>query len=38
MFYSGNTIRRKIFVNLSKNLDPDFGLKKLNFISPVIDN
>jgi len=23
MFYSGNNLRRKIFVNVSKNSDPD---------------
>jgi len=27
--YSGNILRRKIFVNVSKNSDPDFGLRKL---------
>jgi len=42
MFYSGNIVGRKIFVNVSKNSDPDVGLRKLqyatNFISPVIAN
>jgi len=31
MFYSGNILRRKIFVNVSKSSDPDFGLKKLKY-------
>jgi len=40
MFYSGNILRRKIFVNVSKNSDPDAGLRNVlqDFISPVIDN
>jgi len=43
MFYSGNIPRRKIFINVSKNSDPDVGLRKnynmlQDFISPVIDN
>jgi len=42
MFYSGNILRRKIFVNVSKNSDPDAGLRNYNmlqdFISPVTDN
>jgi len=29
MFYSGNILRRKKFVNVSKNSDPDAGLSKL---------
>jgi len=29
MFYSGNILRRKIFANVSKNSDPDGGLRKL---------
>jgi len=41
MFYSGNILRRKIFVNVSKNSDPDVCLRKLHmlqyFVSPVID-
>jgi len=28
MFYSGNIMRRKILVNVSKNSDPDVGLRK----------
>jgi len=31
MFYSGNILRRKIFVNVSKNTDPDAGLRKLQY-------
>jgi len=31
MFYSGNILRRKIFVNVSKSLDPDAGLRKLQY-------
>ena len=35
-------MRRKIFVNVSKNSVPVFGLRKLNilqdFVSPVIDS
>jgi len=31
MFYSGNIVRRIIFVNVSKNSDPDVGLKKLQY-------
>ena len=31
MFYSGNILRRKIFVNVSKNSDPDVGLRKLQY-------
>jgi len=27
MFYSGNILRTKIFVNVSKNSDPDVGLR-----------
>jgi len=30
-FYSGNVLRRKIFVNVSKNSDPDVGLRKLQY-------
>ena len=29
MFYSGNILRRKIFVNVSKNSDPNVGLRKI---------
>ena len=29
MFYIGNILRRKIFVNVSKNSDPNVGLRKL---------
>jgi len=29
MFYSGNILWRKIFRNVSKNSDPDVGLRKL---------
>ena len=29
MFYNGNILRRIIFVNVSKNSDPDDGLRKL---------
>jgi len=28
---SGNILRRKIFVNVSKNSDPDVGLRKLQY-------
>jgi hypothetical protein len=31
MFYSGNILRRKIFVNVSKNSDPDVSLRKLQY-------
>jgi len=31
MFSSGNILRRKIFVNVSKNSDPDVGLRKLQY-------
>ena len=31
MFYSGNILRRKIFMNVSKNSDPDVGLRKLQY-------
>jgi len=31
MFYSGNILRRKIFVNVSKISDPDVGLRKLKY-------
>jgi len=31
MFYSGNVLGRKIFVNVSKNSDPDAGLRKLQY-------
>ena len=31
MFHSGNILRRKIFVNVSKNSDPDVGLRKLHY-------
>ena len=31
MFYSGNILRRIIFVNVSKNSDPDVGLRKLQY-------
>ena len=31
MFYSGNILRREIFVNVSKNSDPDVGLRKLQY-------
>jgi hypothetical protein len=31
MFYSGNIVRRIIFVNVSKNSDPDAGLRKLQY-------
>ena len=31
MFYSGNIPRRIIFVNVSKNSDPDVGLRKLQY-------
>jgi len=29
MFYNGNILWGKIFVNVSKNSDPDVGLRKL---------
>ena len=42
MFYSGNILGRIIFVNVSKNSEPDVVLRKLqyatDFISPVTDN
>ena len=31
MFDSGNIMRRKIFVNDSKNSDPDAGMRKLQY-------
>jgi len=31
MYDSVKTLRRKIFVNVSKNSDPDVGLKKLQY-------
>ena len=31
MFCSGNILRRKIFVKMSKNPDPDVGLRKLQY-------
>jgi len=31
MFYSGNILRIKIFVNVSKNSDLDVGLRKLQY-------
>jgi len=31
MFYSGNILWRKIFVNVTKNSDPDVGLRKLQY-------
>jgi len=31
MFYSGNILRRKIFVKVLKNPDPDVGLRKLQY-------
>jgi len=31
MFYGGNILRRKIFVNVLKNSDPDVGLRKLQY-------
>jgi hypothetical protein len=31
MFYGGNILRRKIFVNVSRNSDPDVGLRKLKY-------
>jgi len=31
MFYNGNILRRKILVNVSKNADPDDGLRKLQY-------
>jgi len=33
MFYSGNILRRIIFVNVSKNSDPDVGLRKLSCVA-----
>ena len=30
-FHSGNILRRKIFVNVSKNSDPDVGPRKLQY-------
>jgi len=38
MFYSGNILRRKIFVNVSKNSDPDVGLKKLQYAKVKREN
>ena len=29
--YSGNILRRKILVNVSKNSDPDVGLRNLQY-------
>jgi hypothetical protein len=31
MFCSGNIMRRKIFMNVSKKSDPDVGLRKLQY-------
>jgi hypothetical protein len=31
MFCIGNIMRRKIYVNVSKNSDPDVGLRKLKY-------
>ena len=31
VFYSGNILRRKIFLNVLKNSDPDVGLRKLQY-------
>ena len=31
MFYSGNILKRIIFVNVTKNSDPDVGLRKLQY-------
>jgi len=31
VFYSGNILRGKIFVNVSKNSDPDVGQRKLQY-------
>jgi len=31
MFYGGNILRRKIFVNVSKISDPNAGLRKLQY-------
>jgi len=31
MFYRGNILRRKIFMNVSNNSDPDVGLRKLQY-------
>jgi len=31
MFYGGNVLRRTIFVNASKNSDPNVGLRKLKY-------
>jgi len=31
MFYGGNILRRKIFVNVSKISDPDAGLRELKY-------
>jgi len=33
MFYSGNIVRRNIFVNVSKNSVPDVGLMKLQYVT-----
>jgi len=35
MFYSGNILRRKIFVIVSKNSDPDVGLRKLQYATKI---
>jgi len=31
IFYNGTILRRKIFANVSKNSDPDVGLRKLQY-------
>jgi len=31
MFYSGDVLRRIIFVHMSKNSDPDVGMRKLKY-------
>jgi len=33
MFYSGNILRRKVFVNVSKNSDPEVGLRNLQYVT-----
>jgi len=38
MFCRGNILWRKIFVNVSKNSDPDFGLRKLQYAQWLITN
>jgi len=35
MFYNGNILRRKLFVNLPKNADPDVGLRKLQYATKI---